>query len=144
MNPARKVRVLDPEFMKGQIVTLNGDRFKYPGNRFWVYPVLKKDGSSALITVFEEIAEPSSRQPMLFSDKELLELNPDSIWEPGRVFVFQEQCQVEYFCRWEYYEGQYMIRSFCGGLRDSQQCRPLDYVCDPKYLTELAKPSKAG
>lgn len=56
------------------------------------------------------------------------------IWVPGRVFVLMEMCEVEYFLRFEEYQGKTMIRSFCGGLREPELCRPLDYVCDPKYL----------
>ncbi len=58
----------------------------------------------------------------------------ENIWVPGRVFVLTEVGQIEYFYRFEEYEGKNMIRSFCGGLREIELCRPLDYVCDPKYL----------
>jgi hypothetical protein len=65
--------------------------------------------------------------------------NTKDIWTPGRVFVFMETCQVEYFYRFEQYEGKQMIRSVCGGLREPEWCRPLDYVCDIKYLKVLVR-----
>lgn len=64
-------------------------------------------------------------------------LKRKEIWTPGRVFVYNEECQVEYFLRFEKYDGNIVIRSFCGGLRPIELCRPLDYVCDPKYLRQL-------
>lgn len=61
------------------------------------------------------------------------------IWVPGRAFVLMEVGQLEYFYRFEEYEGKLMIRSVCGGLREPELCRPLDYVCDLKYLKILAR-----
>lgn len=129
-----KVVVTHPEYMEGEVVTIAGERFPYPGGRFWVYPVIKLDGTKTLITAYAEL--PQVKQPLLWTEKELKELTPDPIWEPGRAFVLAESGVIEYFCKWEYYEGKHMIRSFCGGLRDAKLCRPLDYICDPKYLKD--------
>jgi hypothetical protein len=70
------------------------------------------------------------------SAEEFLEID---IWVPGRAFVVAEVDQIEYFYRFEEYEGFARIRSVCGGLRNKSQCRPLDYVCDLKYLKILVK-----
>lgn len=61
------------------------------------------------------------------------EKKPNLLWVPGRAFVLMETSEVEYF---SHFEGG-CIRSFCGGLRPISQCRQLDYVCDPRYLTRL-------
>jgi hypothetical protein len=57
-------------------------------------------------------------------------------WVEGRAFVYAEEGEVEYFLRFEssdFLKGM-CIRSFCGGLRQISKCRPLPYVCNPKYL----------
>jgi hypothetical protein len=63
-------------------------------------------------------------------------------WVIGRAFVLMEEGVIEYFFRFEVsdlpeYKGKQMIRSFCGGLRPQELCRPLDYVCNPKYLKDI-------
>ena len=58
-------------------------------------------------------------------------------WCKGRAFVYDEEGQVEYFYKFEdanLLPESPCIRSFCGGLREPSKCRPLDYVCKPKYL----------
>lgn len=59
-------------------------------------------------------------------------------WVKGRAFVYAEEGQIEYFYRFETSDIPHLkgicIRSFCGGLRPLDQCRPLDYICKPKYL----------
>lgn len=63
----------------------------------------------------------------------------DEVWILGRAFVYAGEGVVEYFYRFEedihrYRGGGEVIRSVCGGLREKHLCRPLDYVCDMKYL----------
>ena len=60
-------------------------------------------------------------------------------WVKGRAFVYDEEGQIEYFLRFEeviFFHGP-CIRSYCGGLRPVDKCRPLDYICNPKYLKDL-------
>ena len=57
---------------------------------------------------------------------------PES-WERGRAIVYAEHGVVEYF---DYDEGG-KARTICGGLREYDRCRPLDYVLDAKTLARL-------
>ena len=59
------------------------------------------------------------------------------LWVKGRAFVYAESGEVEYFYRFEKspdFPKKDTVRSFRGDLRALDDCRPLDYVCDPKYL----------
>jgi hypothetical protein len=59
-------------------------------------------------------------------------------WVQGRAFVYVESGDVKYFYRFEKtatFPKKVAVRSFCGGLRALDECKPLDYVCDPKRLT---------
>jgi D-beta-D-heptose 7-phosphate kinase/D-beta-D-heptose 1-phosphate adenosyltransferase len=72
-------------------------------------------------------------------DKIKNELCGEYVWTPGRALVIAEMDQIEYFYRFEedsknYLGGGQVVRTVCGGLRRRDQCRPLDYVCDLKYL----------
>ena len=58
-------------------------------------------------------------------------------WVKGRAFVYAESGEVQYFYRFEKstaFPKKETVRSFRGDLRALDECRPLDYVCDPKYL----------
>lgn len=60
----------------------------------------------------------------------------DDVWVEGRAFVYAEAGEVEYF---SYFlsdaekekcglAGDKLIKATCGGIRQLNQCRPLDYV----------------
>ena len=58
-------------------------------------------------------------------------------WIQGRAFVYAGSDEVEYFYRFEKtatFPKKDAVRSFSGGLRALDECRPLDCVCDPKHL----------
>lgn len=59
-------------------------------------------------------------------------------WQVGRALVYDEAGEVEYFLRFEddsnHAEPGPYVRTFCGGLRPISKCRPLDYMCDVRYL----------
>jgi hypothetical protein len=59
------------------------------------------------------------------------------VWVQGRAFVHGEAGRVEYFYRFEKSAGfpkKDCIRSYAGGLKELENCRPLDYVCAPEHL----------
>lgn len=50
------VKILKPDYLKDKIAKINGNKFKYPSQNFWVQPViLVEDNSNALIIDWEVI-----------------------------------------------------------------------------------------
>lgn len=52
----KRVVVLKPNDLAGTVAELNGNRFRYPGQNFWVQPVLIR-GKNTLITEYREIED---------------------------------------------------------------------------------------
>lgn len=55
----KKVIVVKPADLAGTVAELNGNRFRYPGQTFWVQPVLIR-GKNTLITEYKEIEDMGS------------------------------------------------------------------------------------
>lgn len=51
---SKRVVVIKPDDLAGTVAELNGNRFRYPGQSFWVQPVLIR-GKNTLITEYKEI-----------------------------------------------------------------------------------------
>lgn len=69
-----KVVVTKPLWLAGTVAVLNGNRFRYPGQNFWVQPVLIK-GKNHLITEFKEIKDEDDNM----NEQEKIVLNDDPI-----------------------------------------------------------------
>jgi hypothetical protein len=76
----RRVVVVKPDVLVGKIAILDGDRFKYPGQGFWVQPVIL-EGKKNLITHWRELTDMDERQIDL-----PLKINPD----PSLVYGYYD------------------------------------------------------
>lgn len=50
-----KVIIVKPERLAGTVAHKSGDRFRYPGQRFWVQPVILENGQKELALQIEEL-----------------------------------------------------------------------------------------
>lgn len=87
----KKVVVIKPTMFAGTVAILNGNRFRYPGQKFWVQPVLI-NGKNQLVTEFKEIEEsmdnlnlePGQRNPdcsFLYEKKFILNMDPTIVYD---------------------------------------------------------------
>lgn len=53
---AKTVRIIKPDVHAGKMAIVTGERFKYPGQDFWVTPVRLRGGQEALAVEYEEVS----------------------------------------------------------------------------------------
>lgn len=77
-----KVIVTKPSSLAGTVAVLNGNRFRYPGQNFWVQPVLI-NGKNQLITEFRELEEGNMDE----HEKIVLKDDPTIVYDYQRLLT---------------------------------------------------------
>ena len=81
-----KVIIEFPERLKGLHAEIRGDRFKYPGQSFWVYPViLLPSGKEELIvsytSIIDESVEKAAAEIEEFFKETIVKIDPRTVYD---------------------------------------------------------------
>ena len=77
---SKRVIVIKPADLAGMVAELNGNRFRYPGQNFWVQPVLIR-GKNTLITEYQEISDMEIDDTLEITKRHVLNMNPEIVYD---------------------------------------------------------------
>jgi hypothetical protein len=89
-----KVIIQKPDYLAGRAATKNGSRFRYPGQSFWVQPVILEDGEETLAISVREftVGDAAERAAdyingFLNDGKTVLSLDPTIVYDYQALLI---------------------------------------------------------